>query len=82
MCYNSFDIFVKPRFLATNFRNPLGFSYIQDMLKTSAFQNKRIASENFSGVSGNRPQLSHFDKTGESLLRNGKGHGLGSFKFF
>ena len=43
VCHNSHYIFVTPRFLATNFRNPLGFSYIQDMLKRSAFQNKRIA---------------------------------------
>ena len=32
VCHNSLYIFVTPRFLATNFRNPLGFSYIQDML--------------------------------------------------
>ena len=41
-CYNSLYIFGTPRSLAIKLCNPLGFSYIKDMLKDSAFQNKWI----------------------------------------
>ena len=58
----TFSILATPRFLAIKLRNPLGFSYIKNMLKgqlfkTSGFKfnNWLFGPEKFSALSRNRP---------------------------
>ena len=69
-CHNSLYILGTPRSLAIKLCNPLGFSYIKDMLKDSAFQNKWIAV--FQLGFQVRKILETFVKQDPGLAENGR----------
>ena len=61
-CHNFLYVFATTRFSAIKLRNPVGFSYIKNMLKDQVFETRRLQSDNglfvpknFSGVSRNGP---------------------------